>query len=408
MNKVFKKRVVLIRAMVNAVEDMRTMFLPTGQVSENDIDQLAQIVGKIRKDDKGHFISIGTESTKISISYAKTAESRLDVPKRIMTGLARYFGRQYPEHPIPDAVMEKYERRVNAQITKKSIMLLDTKIKMLRGKDIRDFYKTMGEQVTHSCMTGPCSSFKVVLYELNPDKVSLIVFDEQIRALLWKCDDGTTVLDRAYPSGHHKTEILRTWAESKGYILRANPDQNIVDQTIALSDGSSKQVTLKHNSVFPFMDLFRYGKFGPDNTVTMSNDINFGNLVFKTDQGTYVEILRCSKCGSARAKMREVLVGGTIDNYCICDACYSKMFLICSNCSKNASIRNIAIDGTLTNGQHYCKKCAITMQKFVQFNDCHCSNCESLRKRYREVFRVAKLDLSKDLFDHTFNADNVD
>jgi len=158
---------------------------------------------------------------------------------------------------------------------------------------------------------------------------------------------------------------------------------------------SHRRVTVTHNGVFPFIDTFRYGKILNDTTAVLSNDINFGNIKFTTDQGTYTEVTRCSKCGDKRGKLREILLDGEIDQICICDACYKTMYQTCVQCSKTYPERKIAIKAEMTQYHRaYCRKCAVSMHTALKFNDCTCGACTESKQYYKNLF--AELNVSDD------------
>ncbi len=398
MHKITKKRIVMVRSLIDALKDIETTLCKgTGEVKQTEIKAINDIISLIRKDDKGHFLSLSNDASSTNISYCKLPEHKFDIPKRVMTSPGRYFSKHYTEQfdKITPMCLDKFVRRFGVHLNKASAAQLDTRIKIFRGKEIKDHYKATE---SHGCMTGPHNTDKLKMYELNPENVGLVVLDGQIRALLWKTDAGATILDRAYPAGHNKIDLIRLWAESKRYLVRSVPDQNVVDNTIAVSDGAMHKVTLKHSGCFPFLDTFRYGKFEKNNMVVCSNDFDHGNVKFNTDQGSYVEVNKCIKCGDKRVKAREVFANGELDAVCICDACYAKMFFQCGNCGKSFASRHLAITADKNKrGRNYCKKCALHMQKFLQFSECSCEQCCTNKRTYKEIFDSAKINISEDI-----------
>ncbi len=391
MNEILKDRVILIRAMMNAVKDLQP------NISSNQFNTIENIISNIRADDQNHFLSLSIDKSistiniaQVNVSFARVAENKLIVKGRPMTSLGRYFSKYYSRYfdVITDSLLDKFVKRTAVHLNKSSIVQLNSMVKILRGKDIRDFYRTTGESQTHSCMTGKCSAYKVMIYELNPDKVGLAVLQGSARALVWTCDDGTKVLDRVYPAGSNMVDMIRLWGESNGYALRKVTDSNVVDSTIEFMDDSDKQVTLKHNGIFPFFDTFRYGKFLSNNNVVISNNINFGTVKFSTDQGSFVEVMRCFRCGDRRGKPREVFIDNEIDTVNICDTCYKNLYVVCNNCNKSVPEKKVVIhSGSNKWGRSYCKKCAIAMQKFMEFNDCKCDACSESKQYYVELFK---------------------
>jgi len=397
MHKITKKRIIMVRSFVDALKDIEKTLGASGEVKPSEVKALNEIISLVRKDSFGHYLSLSNDPSSTNISYCKMAEHKYDIPKRVMTSPGRYFSKHFTEHfeKISAKCLDRFVCRFGVHLNKASVAQLDSRIQILRGKAIKEHYK--GTEV-HSCMTGPHNTYKLNLYELNPEKCGLVILDGQIRALLWTTDSGQTILDRAYPSGHNKIDQIRLWAESKGYLLRVDPDKNIVDQTIAVSDGGLHKVTLKHSGCFPFMDMFRYANFEKNNTVICSNDFEFGNIKFNTDQGSYVEVIRCIKCGTKQAKAREVLINGELDAVCMCDDCYHKMFFRCGNCGKSFATRNLAIPANKNRKQrHYCKKCALNMQKFVQFSECSCEQCTTNKRAFKEIFESAGMNINEDV-----------
>ena len=395
MHKITKDRVVLIRAMVDSIKDLRKL---NSEIPENEIAVLETIVQKIRKDENGHFLSLATNAAANTthVTYSKSADSKFEIQKRVMTSVTRYFSRHYGAEfqQLKDTTADKYQRRIGVRLNIASVNQLDTRIKILRGKEVKNYYKTQAASTSHSCMVGSCKSHIVSLYEMNPDKVGLAVLDNEIRALIWTLDDGSTLLDRVYPAGHGKIDLVRLWAENKGYILRKNADQNIVDKTIELSNGAKQKVTLKHGGIFPFMDTFRYGKLN-GNTVVCSNDFDFGDVKFNSDQGIYTEVFRCVKCGEKLQKQREVMNGDTIEYQHICDACFQKMFFACAQCGKNHPLKMQGISGR--GGRNYCRRCVTTMQSTIKYSECSCDRCADTKRTFTEILKAGKIDINADM-----------
>jgi len=220
MNKLLKDRVVLIRAMMTVVESLR-LDCDSGQISILD-----NVIDKIRKDENQHFLSISQE-VFMQVSYTRNSEFKYNTEKRIRCPLGRYIMRNFgiEKNELKDYVLNSFVQKVWALIQSSRINVIE-----VTGKKIIDHYNKFENSSVHSCMTGDNSCF-TELYALNKDKVSLLLFDE-LRALLWKTDQGVMVLDRIYPSGHCKIETFRNWAKNKGYVLRKNPDRLVDDSVV--------------------------------------------------------------------------------------------------------------------------------------------------------------------------------
>jgi hypothetical protein len=248
---------------------------------------------------------------------------------------------------INDSVLNKFVSETWAIFSGKSVAIQE-----LTGENITRAYKIFSSTDAHSCMTGDCCQY-TELYALNPDKVSLLVF-EQVRALLWKTDDGTVVLDRCYPSGHCKIAILSEWAASKGYILRNNPDRLDDCDTIKLSDNNKYEITLKKNKFFPYLDTFCYGRFEEKDKVVLTNSKSQKFPVsFHNTDGTYVDNERsfCEMCEEYFRPSRIVYFRGMN----ICEGCRDERVSLCSSCS--CELDNDEDVLYEVDGEVYCEDC---------------------------------------------------
>jgi hypothetical protein len=133
---------------------------------------------------------------------------------------------------------------------------------LLRGEAIRQAY--MEEGGPDSCMVG---GEYLDLYVRNPDRISLIKItdtwagvddiDYVGRALLWECDDGTTVLDRVYPTdnGPHMAYIHAV-AEREGWV-QAWPGSRIAPDWKGMQlEHPNFQVTVRVADNWPYLDTF--------------------------------------------------------------------------------------------------------------------------------------------------------
>ncbi|MCK9369377.1 hypothetical protein M0R04_05525 [Candidatus Dojkabacteria bacterium] len=98
---------------------------------------------------------------------------------------------------------------------------------VVNGKGLEDKYsENFGES---SCISGK-SSHLTKLYVDNPDKVSLLCFEHsfgegvsgvenEIRALIWKLDNGKIVCDRPYPSTYFAVHVIEMFCKRNGWFL---------------------------------------------------------------------------------------------------------------------------------------------------------------------------------------------
>ena len=344
MNKIFKNRIRLLSAMKKSKVNYHLQnpscdcFTCTAQkiVFEN-------IISSIRKDEKGEFLSISSdEETKVS--YAKDKDSKLD--KRVKTTLARYIRRnlEVGVDTVSDRFLDVFTKKISQSLL--DINKLEEKLVIVSGKEIISVYDELD---VGSCMGGE-SSYKTELYAINPDKVQLVYFAESARALLWTCDDGTKVLDRIYPAGCFYVNILSQWAKKKGYVQRKNPDGAEFENQSDLNDDSVREVTLKYNEYFPYMDTFKFGKFNINKTVLLKNhNFNGSRLCCEASGEIPGNDLCCYEC-------EEIL--DSDDAYHVlghfyCYSCYHEHFVECFNCDK--TIRNEDIFEC--SGNNYCEAC---------------------------------------------------
>jgi len=281
MNIILKKRIKLIRAMLDAKSNF---------VSYNTKLIISSLIDKIRNDEGGFFLSLSLDDPN-KVSYVKKENDKYNDKIRVKTTLQRFVRRQLDVQPldISDAVLDRFATLTMLFLDDS----LDDKVKIYTGIKIAEFYT--GTNIK-SCMTGGCNSYKTSLYEANPDKVGLAIFNNEVRALIWRCDDGNVVLDRAYPSGHWGISFIRAWAKKKGFLIRNNADSVSDGKTNGISDGKNHIVTLKHEGIFPYMDTFKYGIFIGDR-IMLSNNQNFGSVVLTNTDGLYYNREVCCACG---------------------------------------------------------------------------------------------------------------
>jgi len=367
MNKMLKNRVHLIRAMIDSKKVLSDSTL---------IKVIDDIIGKIRKNENKAFLALSLDDNS-KVSYSKSNENNpLNESRRIKTTLQRYIRRTMliTQEQISDAHLDKFANNVLTLTTTN----FGTALKIFSGQEITNFYMRSGIE---SCMVGGCNSFKTSLYSLNPNKVQLVCYSDQVRALLWTDDAGNKILDRAYPSGHHFIELLRTWATRKGYLLRNNADQLTNPANNGISDYKDHYITLKHGGVFPYLDTFKYGEMSGDKIV-LTNCSTFGNTILATTDGSHVVRVMCCKCKSG-------IENGSVlrDNYnnSYCRTCHDNLSFVCSWCG-----------GKFFPSDQYgswqvCNKCFSFMRGFSKNNKCSCGNCKAKIEKFNRIVAQNKV-----------------
>lgn len=375
-NKLDVDRKALITAMYDAASRQSNYHIV------NAIDSIEENTNK-------HYLSL-SQDTEMQVSYAKCEEDIYNNKRRIRTTLGKYLSRQCSilEY-ITDVELDSFVTNVWAIIN--SYNKLDVKI--LTGEDIIKFYKSC-DGSSHSCMTGKKAHF-TEFYAINPDKVSLLVYD-RIRALLWTCDDGTKVLDRAYPSHHYKIETLRRWAKIQGYVLREKADTAVWiigdndgddDTHINLDDSSIKTITMNaatKNGLYPYLDTFCFGTI-KDKKLVLSNDYKDSDIIVRSQCGIVrnSKLCECCECEVGISAGYSNLFEG--NDYC--DECFDRKFCICNECGIILSFD----DATEIKNDYYCEDCkddigvsCVECDSFVDEDDCilyndeyYCSYCAS-------------------------------
>ncbi len=299
------------------------------------------------------------------------------------TGYSTTFGKyirrrlRWDSQDLSDKALDYF---VNSTMSK----LIDpelSNVKLLTGDDIMDFYQS---SEYHSCMTGN-SSYKTKIYSNNKDVVSLAVLDNVSRALLWTCIDGKKVLDRIYPAGSKKKFEFQKWAENNNILLRHPLDlDKAIYNGVSFVDNSTRIVSLKTEFLYPYFDTFKYGRISQNEKyVLLSNNENFGNLVFTDTSGSFETRHFCNSCNCKipgghesyincnyycqkcvkKFPFCDICGNRTPENNvvevdkpkkCFCKACASYYLKICKECSKATGLG----DSYLKKSQQYCYFCS--------------------------------------------------
>jgi hypothetical protein len=180
---------------------------------------------------------------------------------------------------------------------------------VLSGEGVCRAYRDSPEG-WRSCMTVHWDNY-VRWYAENPDKVSVVrVTQGGIyvgRAMLWKTDEGRTVLDRVYPSdGGPQIGALARYAESQGWDYRTNHGCDYA----RFASGDNYTVTLRRPSSgeYPYVDSFRFTDDCPRTAKTLQlNTAGDGAYAIHCTNGRWE--------GNAEQQSDDE------EPYCVCSVC---------------------------------------------------------------------------------------
>lgn len=330
-----------IKARFNLIKSMDSAIKELSKTCENShVELLNSLVKTIKTNKNRQFVAI---DEGIAISYARDIKYPFDRSKRIITTLGRYVRRNLniDAKEIEDKVLDAFTNKIYALSELSKFNAEDYKI--LTGKDIQEFYKH--DKNNDSCMVG-AASWRVELYTLNPDKISLIVYKNKSRALLWKADCGMTFMDKCY--GNHKdNQVLTTWAKIQGYeILNSyNYDKY---KTVMVSD-------LNCGKYLPSIDSFYWLKHNPEKKLITAATRYFENAFQTYYEKAYVvdsETKVCKSCGLKCPDEKEF----KIDDLNFCYVCFAKLkkCQVCGNKSYKFSLKH---DMCVTCEKSFIKKC---------------------------------------------------
>jgi hypothetical protein len=157
----------------------------------------------------------------------------------------------------------------------KSIYLeKESKPIIIQGEELRKVFlikniaAEVGDYATN-CMRYESTQKFLDIFVENPEVISAVVLineDNKIlsRALLWKTNEGTIVMDRVYAVDPGWKRVLHNWANEQGYYYRAKDDTKPFNSDIFIHNGTEiiKQfsITLKNYNfpTYPYIDTFFY------------------------------------------------------------------------------------------------------------------------------------------------------
>lgn len=303
-----------------------------------------------------------SEDCPDKVSYAQKTENRYDGTRRVKTTLTRYIRRRLGMvNTISDDMLDKVYRSVFAERIK---VAEADHFRVVSGNKITEAYEQgIGYQ---SCMTGH-NSQKVSLYAENPERVSMVIYHNMARALLWNCDDGIRVMDRIYPNDGPHIDVMRAWADDNSIAWRCH--NSLDNEDVGFSDKVSHIVTLKNDGdTYPYLDTFKYGYISGSKLVLCNyDDRDDYPLLFNQTDGEYKDrdARCCAGCGGDLDDDYSHYVEGTGD---ICESCYDDNYSYCERCEDDVP-RDCIQSVTVRRGTEYwCDRC-------VERHGYECSCC---------------------------------
>ncbi|MCK9371287.1 hypothetical protein M0R04_15345 [Candidatus Dojkabacteria bacterium] len=328
-------------------------------------------------------IIISIPTTTIIDSFGQKVMGK----KQVTTTFGRYI-RKYKkidEKAIPSHILTAISNHVIATA-------VDTEkiISLVQGDEIENLYK---EHFAYSsCMSGDSARY-TRLYANNPDKVSLLCLrfgDITGRALVWETEEKVTVVDRIYPNSGVHIDMIREFAQSRGWKMRSHngsPDNYGSDKNI---DGKTYYVKLKNNTdYFPYSDTFRY-LTSEYPYIILTNDRGGPDVIGELSHvdgtyHTYEEDYRCNCCGN-RVCEDDICYSEDGDAYCQC--CFDKCYSICDRCNRTIYTYDTPLNEIRGCKHEYvCDYCAEKLQV---------RECEHCGEKWEEDNLVMAEDINGD------------
>jgi len=261
--RILSNRVKLIRALESYVQPLSWQ--------EQQIAVLSNTIKRIRQDTDA-MLALEPEYTAGGgggVSYSELPANKWYASKRRRTSIGRYIRQKMGVQglAVDDHVLEQLGYHLVNQV----VDLQSLPIEVVSGEAITEAY-AQGDTKWHSCMTGEQSYF-TEFYALNPERISLIIYANKARALLWTTDEGIQVMDRIYPNAGAHIYLMKRWAAAKGYVYRINSGAPYT----GLSDGLAYHVQAAVNKFVPYFDTFMFWSYTRDNLVSGKHMILMSN-----------------------------------------------------------------------------------------------------------------------------------
>jgi len=255
------------------------------------------------------------------ISFARREDQKYDRQRRTVLALSKYLGRHLPR----DAPRRDYwVDTIGSAYAGRIICAAD--FAELRGSAIREAY---GAAVGgRSCMTDDESQAYLEMYCLNPDRVSMLVFRQtSARALVWKTDEGTIVLDRLYSDSDATKTLVKKYAIDRGWVIRSNDRPGFPGWTDR-AEYTVSDLVLPDSRFVPWQDSFRWGSLYRDSLTISSHGC--GQDLQCQHGGPYGE--NRIVCESCECSIHEDDCRSSDNGESYCGSCFDDLFGWCGSC----------------------------------------------------------------------------
>lgn len=334
------------------------------------------------------------------ISYARKGIEWNDSDRRTKISFrrfcSRYLGWDVNKDPHKSFV-DLVEAKLREQASPPQI---DLQYSIYTGQQLRDWYgrQPNGYENGGTCMTGMNARYMELMAQ-NPTKVQLLVGEFEpkkgLRALIWKCSDDITYLDKMYywptklaPNPNWEIKFIE-WAKTACGVTHG------YHRDLFKCDGAVILCT-KGITEYPYMDSFRYGVVKKGQLYEFSLEERPCDIILDQADGGFSpgNDIECDHCGEMypENEIREIN-GNMVCEHCkneyygccadcgdydfidsmtflydepICTTCLAEGYTECNHCDEYRSNEDIIYE----KGQAYCNDChANTFEKCEDCNE---------------------------------------
>ena len=248
---------------------------------------------------------------------------------------------------------------------------IDSLFEIVLGDKLLHYYHYDQYENTSSCtLQGSCMRHEecqnyLSIYAENPGQVRLLILKSiaqpnkiSARALLWKLEDGKTIMDRVYSSRNHEPDIFIDYAIKQGWYFKKRQDSSSNTEIVNSKDDDAVSlprpitIMLKHSEFdgYPYSDTFKYLN---SETGKISNQQFTGANGFLESVDGYLneDDEECEYCGgSEEIECMECDGDGEEE----CPECYGSGQIECDECDGCGEVDCDECDGT---GEVDCETC---------------------------------------------------
>lgn len=218
------------------------------------------------------------------------------------------------------------------------------------------YYNEPRGSLHSSCMRyGSCQKY-FDIYTTNPDVCSLLICKSDYdsskitgRALVWKLDNGDTMMDRIYYSNQHDIQIFIEYARSMGWVYKSERGLICIgEDEERYSEDIGVDIKNWKFEYYPYLDTIPYLSDGH-----LSYDDNGDCVELTSTEGGNGE--GCEVCGgSGEVECNECYGDGEVE----CSECGGSGSNTCTTCDGTHEIECESCDGTGKDGEEEdCPDC---------------------------------------------------